>query len=1159
MKLKELYSKSIDRQVNPAVVVGKQDAETIKIEINEYVFTKDLVDNLYRFLHDIVHKQDAKTSIWISGYYGSGKSHFIKYVYYCLNPQTSEQAIDHFIKNAAEVADAFSDATPSNIKILKNKIAEYEIDTIIFNIDAVSGQKNEKEKITKIFLNQFNAFRGFNSTNIALALLLEKHLDEVGSFKDFKKDIYQKFKKEWKTDASTLVSLKLTDVLNIAQKYDGDIDLDSLRAKLKSPDDITIKDTLIPEFKDYLSKKDDNYRLVYMVDEVSQYIGVNTNLLLNLQTIVEEISADCDNKIWLACTAQQTLDQIIDSTEIHGEDFGKILGRFETRISLQSQDAAYITQKRILDKNSSGTEELIQFYDKNKDTIDNQYVFNHELYSSYVNRDQFLLAYPFLPYQFRLIADVFDSFSGIGYVIKEVKDNERSVLAITHSTALNSSNEEVGHFIPFDAFFNQLFQRNLTHHARGIIDRASKLQSVQEDGFAKRVVYTLFMIANLSDTKRITFPANLDNLTLLLMDQPDVNKLELQNRIEKVLDLLIKNSIISPENGDYRFFKEDEIEVAALIQNQIINREDRITAIWEDIVINILSLQRRVSYGSNNFSLSLKVDEKYIFKGGDIYVFISAFENTTPAQKALTNNKNDLVVCINEWFFNHPEILSEIELFTKTKKYIRQNSDSATGTRKQTIEMFGNKNSNRKTDLIKTFQTKFIETPFISGQQVINPADLSSREPAKRFAEVLQGHFSEIYKKNKLAPSYTNDELKKQAMTHSQTSADKTLTTGESEIENYLNTYGQIMTVEDLIKNFLKPPYGWKDTSSIGLLLKLGLKRKRQFEWRNQPIDFKEFVEYALKSNERNAIVIKDIVEVGELEVQDAKRAYLSIFNEQLSDQTDSYIVFDRLKSKLSITAKKYASYEDNYSMKPFGKHFHEIGKVLREWLEIREPKQLFDKVIERKDDIRELNDTCKDVIEFIDHQYKNYETIQKFERQNRQNFEVLDVAEKANAESLSDYLEKEDRPGDRFPQMKKIYEEIQNSIKDQSKNLQKETRSAYADIFVELDNKATELKVADVSGYYDKTSKLAEIDKETNLTHLQLLKANAGMFRTDAVEQIIKASQKDPENKKQIERFDIKATQIASEEELDLHLNWLRSELMKKLKENKIILLVKE
>lgn len=1160
MKIGDIFSKPIERIINPAVVVSKQDKETINIEIEEYVFTQDLIEKLYRFLNNFILQEQDKTGIWINGYYGSGKSHFIKYVYYCFYPATQKKAFDHFIKNVRDAGDLLSDATVPNILRLKRKIAESKIHSIIFNIDAVSGQKDDKQKITTIFFNQFNAFRGYNPTNIPLAILLEKHLDELGVFDSFKQDIKEKYGKSWEDNASTLASLKLNDILQMARKYDRELDIEALSTKLKDPDDITITDNLIPEFNEYLLKQPDNYKLIFIIDEVSQYIGKNTNLLLNLQTIIEEIGANCNNKIWIACTAQQVLEKLIESTEMQGDDFGKILGRFETRISLESQDAAYITQKRILDKESSAVGELTDFYIKNKDAITNQYVFAYDLYKGYEHRDEFLMAYPFIPYQFRLIADVFESFSNLEYVIKEVKDNERSVLAITHFTVKKFKDKDVGYFIPFDAFFNELFSRNMTHIARRIIERAWSLNEVETDLFAKRVVNTLFMISNISETKKMTFPPNIENLTILLMDQPDSNRLELQNKIQKVLDTLIAKNIISEENNIYQFYKEDEIDVANLIQNTKLTFDDRYTILYEYILRDQLNIQRKVSFGNNAFTISLKVDGKEIFPNGDIPVIISAYENKEVSAKALQANKNDLVICINDWFFKDDSLKREFEQYMKTKKYIKQSYDSATGTRKVTIEKFGSQNTNKLRDLTKKFSLKFIQTPFISSNQLINPNDIKAQEPSKSFNLALQIHLKEIYKKNHLAHSSTNDELKKAAESK-QSIISKTLSPGEELINTHLEQFGTSISVDDTIKMFLQPPYGWKDTSTIDMLLNLAKKNKRKFEWRNEAIDLPQFVKYALKTSERSAIMILAVEEVGADLINDVRDAFRQIFNEDLRERNEANALFEEVKNFLKEKEKNYTKYDEDYhGSTPFGIHFHQIIKMLEGLIDLRDPKVLFEEIINDQQNDKKINDQCKDLVDFIKHQYKNYAVIKEFTEQNKHNFTTLINSNRDKAATLVDYFENEDLPGNKFPQIKKIYEELQDVLKDHFQDLQKKAVKSYTEIFKQLDSKAKELQVSDPHGIYNAQEKLNEIKEENNISQLKLTISEADNYQLEILKQIIEDYQNKRAAKgvtvKETEIVNIETTQIETEDQLNSYLEKLRTILSKKIKENKIIII---
>ena len=92
MKFKELYSKGLDRKVNPAVSASDLSEDTVMTEIVEYVFTEEIVINLYDILVNIRQNQGSHVGIWINGYFGTGKSHFLKYVSYCLHAHYSEMA-----------------------------------------------------------------------------------------------------------------------------------------------------------------------------------------------------------------------------------------------------------------------------------------------------------------------------------------------------------------------------------------------------------------------------------------------------------------------------------------------------------------------------------------------------------------------------------------------------------------------------------------------------------------------------------------------------------------------------------------------------------------------------------------------------------------------------------------------------------------------------------------------------------------------------------------------------------------------------------------------------------------------------------------------------------------------------------------------------------
>ena len=83
------------------------------------------------------------------------------------------------------------------------------------------------------------------------------------------------------------------------------------------------------------------------MDEIGQYIADDTQLMLNLQTIVEDLGTACRGKAWVIVTSQEDIDSI---TKTKGNDFSKIQGRFDTRLSLSASNVDEVIRKRILEK-----------------------------------------------------------------------------------------------------------------------------------------------------------------------------------------------------------------------------------------------------------------------------------------------------------------------------------------------------------------------------------------------------------------------------------------------------------------------------------------------------------------------------------------------------------------------------------------------------------------------------------------------------------------------------------------------------------------------------------------------------------------------------------------------------------------------------------------
>lgn len=1168
MKIQALYDKDIARRINPAVVVSEMEEYFIHQEIDEYVFTPGITKEIYKFLDAVANKKEGKTGVWISGYYGSGKSHFIKYLFYCLNDAYQEKALKNF-KDSLQQLDPLDEPNLSMVTSLEKKLLGLSIDEIIFNIDAVSERDGVKDRITRVLLNQLNKFRGFNDTNIALALYLEKPLANKGVFDDFKAKIETTFSASWHGNQLRFVRMYLDRVLDIAQSFDPELDKAALKATiLDRNQDYTIE-FLVDELKEYLLDKGDDYRLLFLMDEVSQYIGSDTSLLLNLQTIVEEIGSQVGTKVWIVCTAQQDLSNLINNTDSKTEDFGKILGRFETKISLQSQDAAFITKKRVLDKNSDGIGALIDYYKEHKGAIENQFLFDHDLYENFKDRDDFCLTYPFIPYQFRLISDVFESFSNVGYVGEGVKNTERAILGITHFTANQCREESVGYFVPFDLFFNDQFTSNLTHQARGMLDRAYNIEQVKTDLFARRVVNTLFMVSNLGESQSVNFPANVENLALLLMDAPDITKLDMQTKVQSVLDLLVNKNIIQVSEGKYRFYKEDEIEVAQLIKNTTITNDDRLSYFYDELIQKILRPSTRVQYGNNSFRVTLKVDDKEYGSNGDFEIKFSIYDTTSLDQLAHTIPSNDLLIGISDWLQESPEIKEKFADYVRTQKFIKTNVASATGRRKETLENFRATNKSLLSEIQTRFEQSFMQTAIISKNQVIPASELKGNTPSVRFMEMVQRHMEEVYRKHGLSNGYatSNADLQSHAK-NNQKQHGVPLTPAEEELNNKLSLQGGDLLVGDVVKSLEKPPYGWKDISTLDILLSLAHKGYRRFEWRNEAISLAEYATKAVNSRERDAITIhKEKVHSAE-EVQ----TFINAVNNQIfvktmvpSSITDFKEAVETFNVQLEPIIKQLNQQKESYEAHPFANNLKAYYNALAEIHQARNLEQSAELVVSKADSLKTLRDIHTLCNDFIEHNFSAYHEIKEFVQANKNNFSSLDEALEIRAKELQKYLETDREPWNKFPQMKKAYKELIQAINTQKTALNTRVSALYQQLLEEVETKQQELGISNPQLKQDLENTIYRIEQEDQIAQLELHEARANEVRADylksiddqkAEEEAAKTGAKVVVSRQIPLSTLVSPTTIASEDEVDAYLGDLRKKLIKQLSEHQKIFL---
>lgn len=1208
MKLKELYNKPIDRAVNPAVSATKFDPETERIEIQEYVFTDEIMNGLFRILDAIKNNQPYDhVGIWIDGYYGSGKSHFLKYLDYCITPSTREDALSRLLE-AIKAIDPLDDKhylsfDYEQMVSIANWLERATIDTCIFNLETSYDNSTDKKKaFLHVFWNEFNGKRGFNKFNITLAQNLEKPLEEKGVFEAFKQRIAEEGG-DWNDPgmAADLIDNELDWVLDIAKELAPTLSVDSIRERIIKRDTNMSIDRFGLELASYLKDKGDDYRLIFLADEVSQFINKERDRYLNLQEIITKLSEACDNKVWVACTAQQDLSEIMDDCHIAEEKDkeGKIKGRFEVKVSLKGTQPEVITQKRILDKKEEVKDTLASLYNKYKAGFDLQFKLPNS-YSSYDSQDDFIDYYPFVPYQFKLIMQVFNSFLNLGYVAKEVKGNERSIIKVIHSTAKANADAELGKFISFDELYNNMFEEGLQARGQKAVDNALRMaRSYQTDKpektrLAVRVVNVLFMICNISQTDQLLFPATVDNVTSLLVNNMDTPRMTIKNEVEKILEFLCDNNIIRREQGKqgapdtFTFYSEEEMKVAQLIQSQVVDNNTQAEQLKDIFNKYITALRNKEQYKTRSFSVGLTIKQRtFLSNNPDVMVeFMMDPDYDTAEQLALQNsNTNRMVYYVGPQYRENRRLYNAFYWYCQAERYMSTpvpNEDNA-NTRKE----FAKRAEETYEGLIKKEFEKILDTcPIVSGLYVIDEAELGQKRGNDRYRVAIEKHLAGIYPKANLVDSpsipRTTEQLKK-AILRNVNPGDyegmgAILTDAEHEVEIYLNKQFAEVNVTDVLTKFSKAPYGWDNICTLYVINELVRRHNRDYAYANNPN-----VETSTVANrivtESNKFTLRQAQVTSPQVIQKFIAAWKEIFGissaPTTTDSTQLFRMCRDIESERSLSKliKGYKDIEQQIIAYPFVEPIRKAIDLFESWLDERDPLKFFNLIISSKDEARMLTDKCKEVVQFTHDQLSTYKQLIQFADENTYNFSFV-PEEMIGA--VDEFLKVKDDPwpmGNTFRGYIKLRNQLTGSLDDVRNQLRDKIKAAYNDIFDYLLQVAEKQNVP-ASVLSDRE---ATIQLKTAPTNILVLRNNilTDVFYQEQVNKIMsyippKPTKKDndevdpptpPVREKRIRQASLQTRTklpITNEEDIDRYLEGLRQQIERLLVDHDGVMIIK-
>jgi len=980
--IQDLFIKKIDRPINGVIKADQHDAASIWQELDEYVMTTQLTQYLRQFLDAYLagfnSPQDAviaaRMGVWVSGFFGSGKSHFIKILSYLLE---SREAIDPISNVSKRASDFFTTPKITDPMLLADiqRISQSTADVILFNIDAKADSKTDRDVILRVFLRVFNEKLGFSGDAPHIANL-ERHLVQKGAYENFKQAFLESNGKSWDKQRDA-VSYYRDDVIVALSKSLGMSEESAGQWFDKADEHFKINIESFAELvNDYLQTKPPQHRVVFLVDEVGQFIGDNTQLMLNLQTITEQLGTACHGRAWVIVTSQEDIDAAIgESNKSRSQDFSKIQGRFHTRLSLASSNTDEVIGKRLLAKTDEAQKKLEKVFAEQGAIINNQLSFTTEgvTLRSYRTAQEYAGFYPFAPYQFTLLSKIFEAIRRHGATGRHLSKGERSLLDAFQTAVKAIMRDGIDRLVPLYAFYPSI-DSFLDSTVKNTIDNANRDVGSVFEAFDIQLLKTLFLIKYIPEIVK----GSVDNLATLSIDEIDADKLLLKRKIQESLTRLEKQNLVSRNGDDWMFLTNEEQDIAREIGHEIVSPDAQIRKLMELVFDEVWKGQTKVRHretkGDYEFNRLLdgrlhrnsthELSVELITEFNDHYaMFTDAYCRTYS-----TSNLGRAILKLDD----SEQLNVELTQFLKIAQYIDDKRDNAGAAGKKILDLKKDENREREIRIKILLERLIVEsTVYALGDQVAIKGASSSTILDETVNYLVSNTYSKLNQLKPMVNAYdeiravlTTDEVQHTLLSQGDTPNAQAL----HEVVSYLLLKASVsaITLDEVVKRFSGIPYGWKPEWEIVLLVaRAFMAGEITLFMDGTPLAPKAAVEPLTKTARFRNVSILKRKKTNAIDLKKAQDLYKNLFSSLAPDDEDGLV--KAFQTKLGEWHTQYDIYH-GLSRK---EHFPGESQIqalldrLRKQRAIKDSATFIDEMLKASNDWRDAEEQQQDLVGF--------------------------------------------------------------------------------------------------------------------------------------------------------------------------------------------------
>ncbi len=467
LKIERLFANDIHRRIEEVIKVDQSDEQIIFDEIGEYVVT----DAIRRHLHEIINAYwDAKNKphegvgIWVSGFFGSGKSSFAKMLGLALENRTIQG------QGAAElIARRTGD---KRIEVLLKNIEEHiPSDAVVFDVSTDRGIRSGSQKITEIMYRQLLQRLGY-AKDLDLAEL-EITLEGDGRLGAFTEHFKKTYGRDWDYRKNQF-AMALQEASRVMHDLDPHTFTTPNSWVVATKDRSDISPGLLAErCLLLLERRRPGRNLVFVIDEVGQFVSRDVQKILDLQAVVQNLGRVGRGKLWLIVTSQEKLGELVGGLDGTQVELSRLMDRFPLQVHLEPSDISEVTSKRVLSKNADAEATLRKLFSDNKGRLTDTTRLSADVRLPELSTEQFIDLYPLLPYQVGLVIDVVSGLRMQGGANKHVGGANRTIIKLAQQLliheSVNLAGAPVGRLARIDQMYD-LVAGNISSELRGKID-----------------------------------------------------------------------------------------------------------------------------------------------------------------------------------------------------------------------------------------------------------------------------------------------------------------------------------------------------------------------------------------------------------------------------------------------------------------------------------------------------------------------------------------------------------------------------------------------------------------------------------------------------------------------------------------------------------------